>query len=516
MIIENIILDIDCEDGDAIREARKRLNNLGKNARSPGKIYRKSLDARRRDNIKFVYSVIFDDNKKSGGLEIKGVRQFRDYRPVIAGFGPAGMFCALVLAEHGCKPLVFEMGADIDKRARQTNKLFKTGAIDEKSNVCFGEGGAGTFSDGKLTTRINDPLCGFVLNSFVKFGADEKILYQAKPHIGTDKITAIVKNMREEIIRLGGSVYFDSEVTDINVTRSINNISEITVNNADRYKTGGLFLAGGHSSFRLYDLLIRKGFALEPKAYSVGFRIEHRQSYIDELVYGRFAGHKNLPPAEYLLSHKKPGTRGVYTFCMCPGGIVVNSASENGALVTNGMSYNARNEINANAAVAVSILPEDYGGSVGGAFEFRKRLEESAFEIKNKFAAPVQTLGDYMKSRTGSLEKSDVAPSYTGEVTEFNLNKLFPEFINESIKNGLENFDRKLRGYLSGGAVLTAPETRTSSAVRILRDGTTLEAVGNGGVYPCGEGSGYAGGITSSAVDGVRCAVKYLEKYSGE
>lgn len=508
MIIDNIILDISCGDGDALREAGRRLKNLGKSAQMPGRIYRKSIDARRKNNIKFVYAVIFDDDKR-GQLELKTGESPQKHKPVIAGFGPAGMFCALILAKHGYKPLVFEMGADIAKRVEKTERLFKSGIIDERTNVCFGEGGAGTFSDGKLITRINDPLCGFVLSNFVKFGADESILYQAKPHIGTDKIRVIVKNIREEIIRLGGEIYFNSEITDINTGIGT---TEVTVNNADRYKTRGLFLAGGHSSFRLYDLLTRRGFAVEPKAYSVGFRIEHKQSYIDELVYGGFAGHKNLPPAEYLLSHKQPGTRGVYTFCMCPGGVVVNAASENGALVTNGMSYNARSENNANAAVAVSVLPEDYGGSTDGAFDFRKRLEAGAFKIKNRFAAPVQTLGDYMRDKTGSLEKSDTAPSYTGEVSEYNLNNLFPEFINASIKDGLVNFDKKMRGYLLDGAVLTAPETRTSSAVRILRDSISLEAFD--GVYPCGEGSGYAGGITSSAVDGIRCAVKYMERYS--
>jgi uncharacterized FAD-dependent dehydrogenase len=423
------------------------------------------------------------------------------------------MFCALVLAKYGYNPVVFEMGADVDERVKITEKLFHSGVIDDKTNVCFGEGGAGTFSDGKLTTRINDPLCGFILRSFVQYGADEKILYQSKPHIGTDKIRIIVKKMREEIIRLGGEVYFHSEVTDINYINDLYQTTEIVINNQDKYQTCGLFLAAGHSSFTLYDALIKKGFAVGPKASSVGFRIEHKQSYIDELVYGRFAGHKNLPPAEYLLSHKKPDTRGVYTFCMCPGGIVVNSASGDGALVTNGMSYHLRNEMNANAAVAVSVLPEDYGGTVGGAFDFRKRIEESAFRIKNRFTAPVQALGDYMNNKTGSLEKSGIAPSYTGETTEFDLNRLFPEFINAGIKDGLKNFDRKLRGYLLESAVLTAPETRTSSAVRIMRDGVTFEAAGFRGIYPCGEGSGYAGGITSSAVDGIKCAVKYMERY---
>ena len=524
MIIDNIILDIDGGDIDdidneAIREAEKRLRNLGENSKYHGRIYKKSIDARhhKRSSIKFVYSVIFDDNSNDSAdfIPISAMGENpQKYKPIVIGFGPAGMFCALVLAKYGYEPIVFEMGADIDNRVDKVDTLFKSGAIDEKTNVCFGEGGAGTFSDGKLTTRINDPLCEFVLRNFVKFGADEKILYQAKPHIGTDKIRLIVKKMREEIISLGGKVYFDSEVTNIENTGGC---TEVTVNNTDKYKTCGLFLAAGHSAFGLYDLLIRRGFELAPKAFSVGFRIEHRQSYIDELIYGKFAGHKNLPPAEYLLSHKKPNTCGVYTFCMCPGGVVVNSSSANGALVTNGMSYSKRGLINANAAVAVSILPDDYGGTVKGAFDFRKMIEESAFNIQNKFIAPTQTLGDYMNGKTGNLEKSDITPSFTGETVEFDLNKLFPEFVNTSIKEGLRKFDDKLRGYFLESAILTAPETRTSSAVRIVRDNATLQAIGFGGIliYPCGEGSGYAGGITSSAVDGIRCATKYMEKYKG-
>ena len=351
----------------------------------------------------------------------------------------------------------------------------------------------------------------------MEFGASEEILYQAKPHIGTDKIRIITKKVREAIIKNGGQVFFNSEITDINI---INNNSdsdcvEVVVNNniKDKIKTSGLFLAGGHNAFGLYNLLIKKGFSVVPKPYSVGFRIEHKQSYIDELIYGNYAGHKNLPPADYVLSYKKPDTRGVYTFCMCPGGTVINSVSENGGIVTNGMSYSNRAGDNANAAVAVSVLPEDYGNSINGAFEFRRRLEEAAFKIKNRdFTAPVQTLGDYMRNKTGSLRNSNITPSYTGKYIEYDLNKIFPDFINQAIKNGIKQFDRTLYGYFSKDAVLTAPETRTSSAVRILRDKITYASVDCGSIYPCGEGAGYSGGITSSAVDGIKCAVKYMEK----
>ena len=527
IIVDNIRLDIDCTDDDAIREATKRL---GKTPESSGRIYKKSIDARHKNNIKFVYSVIFGEKGEKGekgeeaeSFDVTAVKRseqskkFPQSPPVVVGFGPAGMFCALVLSQNGCNPIVFETGADIDTRIKKVDNLFKHGILDEKTNVCFGEGGAGTFSDGKLTTRINDPYCKFILNQFVRFGADEKILYQAKPHVGTDKIRIITKNIREEIIKNGGNIYFNSEFTDIdniNRTEKKPDFIEITVNNSDKFKASGLFIAAGHSSFNLYNLLIKKGLPVIPKAYSVGFRIEHKQSYIDDIIYGKFAGHKNLPPAEYSLSYKKPGTRGVYTFCMCPGGVVVNSASGNGTIVTNGMSDSGRTGDNANAAVAASVLPEDYGGTVHGAFEFRKDIEKRAYNVKNKdFAAPVQTLGDYISNKTGNLKKSDIAPSYTGKVTEYDLNKIFPDFINREIKAGIGEFNKTLKGYFNENAVLTAPETRTSSAVRIPRDSAALEAVNYIGIYPCGEGSGYAGGITSSAVDGIKCAVKYMEKY---
>ena len=512
-IIENIRLDIDCNDSDAIKEAEIQLIKSGKSSENPGRIYKKSIDARHKNNIKFVYSVIFDDYTGNGVSVIKTKRgeKQQQNRPVIIGFGPAGMFCALVLAENGYNPVVFEMGADIDTRIKKVDILFNEGVLDEKVNVCFGEGGAGTFSDGKLVTRINDEYCGFVLNIFVELGASNEILYQAKPHIGTDKIRIITKKMREEIIKNGGEIYFNSEITDIN--KNIDCV-EIAINNKDKIKTSGLFLAAGHSAFDLYDLLIKKGFSIVLKPYSVGFRIEHKQNYIDEIIYGKFAGHKNLPPAEYVLSHKKPDTRGVYSFCMCPGGIVVNSSTDNCGIVTNGMSYSDRAGENANAAIAVSVYPEDYGNNINTAFDFRKNIENAAFKINNKnFTAPVQTLGDYFNNKTGSLNKSQITPSYTGKIVEYNINKLFPDFINQTIKNGILQFDKILKGYYNENCVLTAPETRTSSAVRILRDNFTLASVDCENIYPCGEGAGYSGGITSSAVDGIKCAVKYMEKY---
>ena len=515
VIVNNIRLDIDCTDYDAIEEAKRRID---KTPEFPGRIYKKSIDTRHKNNIKFVYSVIFNDVKHPSRCAChpfyeRGQEQ-QNFKPVIIGFGPAGMFCALVLSENGYNPVVFEMGADIDTRIKKADDLFNNSILDEKTNICFGEGGAGTFSDGKLVTRINDEYCKFVLNKFAEFGAPNEILYQAKPHVGTDKIRIITKKIREEIIKNGGEIYFNSEITDIDINKNLDCV-EIIINNKDKIKTSGLFLCTGHSAFDLYDILIKKGFSIIPKPYSVGFRIEHKQSYIDEIIYGKFAGHKNLPPAEYVLSHKNQNMRGVYSFCMCPGGKVVNSATEKNGIVTNGMSYSNRAGENANAAIAVSIFPEDYGNNTNGAFEFRKNLERAAFMIKNKdFTAPVQTLGDYMKNKTGNLQKSKIKPSYTGKIIEYNLNKLFPDYITQIIKTGILQFDKTLKGYFNENAILTAPETRTSSAVRILRDNLTLTSVDCENIYPCGEGAGYAGGITSSAIDGIKCAVKYMEKRS--
>lgn len=507
-IVENICLGIDCADGDAIEQAKQKI---GRTPEVPGRIYKKSIDARHKNNIKFVYSVIFEkDKEEAGPIKANFGTDPQKTRPAVIGCGPAGMFCALVLAENGYNPAVFEMGGDMDTRIKKVDTLFSEGILDEKTNVCFGEGGSGTFSDGKLTTKINDKYCKFVLDKFARLGAPEDILYQAKPHIGTDKIRAVTKKIRGEIQK-NGDIYFNAELTDIE--KNADHV-KFTVNGGETFKTSGLFLAAGQNSFDLYELLLKKGFSIVPKPYSVGVRIEHKQSYIDELVYGRLAGHKNLPPGEYALSHKKPDTRGVYTFCMCPGGVVVNSSAQRGAIVTNGMSYRARSDENANAAIAASVFSEDYGGDIRGALGFRKTIEKSAFEIKNEgFAAPVQVLGDYMENKTGSLQKSRVIPSYTGKITEYDLNKLFPEFINQTIKQGITQFDRALKGYYCKEAILTAPETRTSSAVRILRDGYDLCSAGCEYIYPCGEGAGYAGGIMSSAVDGIKCAVKYMEKW---
>ena len=504
MIVENIRLGIDSADADAIEEAKRLLKAEPEYA---GRIYKKSIDARHKNNIKFVYSVIFDE-ERGYALNVEYGKQPQKYPPVIIGFGPAGMFSALVLAENGYNPVVFEMGADMDTRIKKVGELFSRGILDEQTNVCFGEGGAGTFSDGKLTTRINDGYCGYVLNKFALCGAPAEILYQAKPHIGTDNIRTVTKKIREAVIKNGGSVYFNSELTDIT------DDGAAVINGKEKFRASALFLAAGHSASGLYSLLIKKGFSIVPKAYSAGVRIEHRQDYIDEIIYGKYAGHKNLPPAEYALSYKKPDTRGVYTFCMCPGGIVVNSTADNGAIVTNGMSYSDRAGENANAAIAVSVTRKDYGDTASGAFTFRENIEKAAFAVKNKdFTAPAQTLGDYMANKTGSLQKSRTAPSYTGKIIEYDINRLFPEYINETIKNGIAQFDKILKGYFGGDAVLTAPETRTSSAVRILRDGLALHSVDCGYIYPCGEGAGYAGGIMSSAVDGIKCAVKYMEKY---
>ena len=423
---------------------------------------------------------------------------------VIAGFGPAGMFCALTLCEYGYKPIVLERGAAIEQRIGAVESYWKSGVVDPRSNVQFGEGGAGTFSDGKLTTRINDPLCNRVLHKFCEFGAPEEILTKAKPHIGTDNLRGIVKNLRNRIIELGGQVRFLSPIEDINISNG--RIKSVKVNGED-LDCDVLGLAIGHSAHDTFEMLLRKGVELVPKPFSVGARIEHLQTDIDKALYGKYAGHPALPPAEYALSYRENG-RGVYTFCMCPGGFVVASASSEGTIVTNGMSNFDRNGANANSAVLVSVSEEDFGHEPLAGVEFIHNLEQKAYKLGGG-KAPAMLTREFMGAN-GEFSLGRVTPTYLPGVEPANLRELFPDFVSEYLELGLKQFERKIHGFSDSDSILTGIETRSSSPVRIPRNEAGISAnITN--LFPCGEGAGYAGGIMSAAVDGIKTAIKIME-----
>lgn len=491
------------------------------------RLYKTSVDARRE--ICFVNSVYLElhsaAREKKLAQRFQNVRLYEsgdisftqgseplDGRIYVAGFGPAGMFCALTLCEYGYKPVVLERGAEMDERIKAVEGYWKGGRLDTQTNVQFGEGGAGTFSDGKLTTRIGDALCSRVLERFVEFGAPEEIMLKAKPHIGTDKLRGVVKNLRRRIIELGGEVRFLSPLENISAENG--KISAIRTNGAEE-RCGALVLAVGHSAHDTFSMLLKNGVTLLPKPFSVGARIEHLQSDIDRALYGRNAGHPALPPAEYQLSYRE-GERGCYTFCMCPGGYVVASASENGTVVTNGMSYFDRSGRNANSAVLVSVSPEDFGSEPLSGAEFIHRLECRAFEMGARRGAagtaPAMLTREFLGAK-GALSLGKVLPTYPLGVESASLRELFPEYVSGLMEKGLRYFDRRISGFSDSDSVLTAIETRSSSPVRIPRgEGGFMEAFDN--LFPCGEGAGYAGGIMSAAVDGIRTAVHIMEKYS--
>lgn len=498
-------------------------------------VYKTSLDARRRNHIHLtssVYVQLRDETEEeticAGNPHCARLPQTpfqpeigkkrREKPVVIAGFGPAGMFAALVLAEHGYRPIVLERGKEIDARAADVALFWKSGVLQPDSNVQFGEGGAGAFSDGKLTTRIKSPYCDYILEQFVRFGGPAELKTKAKPHIGTDLLRNIVRNMREEILRLGGKIYFQTRLTGIQ--KQNGRVAAVeTAGTAGARETipcQHLILAVGHSARDTFSMLLQQGVTLEPKPFSVGARIEHAQEEVNASLYGSHAGNPALPPGEYQLSHRKNG-RGVYTFCMCPGGFVVPAASEPDTIVTNGMSEFARNQPNANAALVVSVTPEDFGGHPLDGVRFAQNLERKAFLLAGgDHTAPALSAGAFLKGispGSSPVLSSGVVPSYTPGVTPANFDDLFPPFVTGMMREGLRVFGKKMACFQNPRALLTAPETRTSSPVRILRN-DALESAAVGGLYPCGEGAGYAGGIMSAAVDGIRCATAIMKDFA--
>ncbi|MDE7193109.1 MAG: hypothetical protein K2O14_03975 [Oscillospiraceae bacterium] len=523
LIVSQIRTTLDESRDNAIGKALSLLC-VGRSEVKNAALYKTSVDARRE--VCFVNSVYVE--LKSAALEKKlalrrdNVKLYRreelsvEYGTdelrgdiFIAGFGPAGMFCALTLCEFGYKPVVLERGAPMEQRIRDVESYWGGGALNISSNVQFGEGGAGTFSDGKLTTRIGDPLCARVLDRLVRFGAPEEILLKAKPHIGTDRLRDVVTNLRNEVIRLGGEVRFLSPLEDIGVQNG--RVCSVTVNGGE-LPCGALVAAIGHSAHDTFEMLLKRGITLLPKPFSVGARIEHLQEDIDRALYGKYAGHPALPPAEYQLSYHDKNNRGVYTFCMCPGGYVVASESGNGTIVTNGMSRFARDGVNANSAVLVSAAPEDFGQQPLAGVEFIHRLEQRAYEMtRGTGKAPAMLTREFVGSG-GGLSIGKVTPTYPRGVESANLRELFPDYVSEPLAEGLEYFNRRIRDFSDSDSVLTAIETRSSSPVRIPR-GENGAAMPADNLYPCGEGAGYAGGIMSAAVDGIKTAIKIMERY---
>ena len=488
-------------------------------------IVRRSVDARKKPDVRIIYTVdVFVSGNERKILAASRCKRASmaentyysvprtnsqpEKRPVVVGFGPAGMFAALLLAKAGLKPIVLERGSCVEQRREKVEKFFATGELDEKTNVQFGEGGAGTFSDGKLNTGVNNVRIGWILEQFVKFGAREDILYDAKPHIGTDVLVDVVRNLRHEVISLGGEVRFDTKVTGFRLSGG--HICGVELMDDASIDCDHVILAIGHSARDTFAMLELMDVPMEPKPFAMGVRIEHKQSMVDCAQYGS-TDHR-LPPADYkLVPHLDDET--VYTFCMCPGGYVVAAASEEGGIVTNGMSNADRDGENANAALLVTVNPSEFPfeGPLGG-MHWQRQIEQRAFAVSGSYRAPAQRVGDFLNHQP-SQGPGSVKPTYRPGVHWCDLHDVLPEKFTSAIAKALPMLDKKLSGFASEDAVLTGPETRSSSPVRILRDETRQSMVR--GLYPTGEGAGYAGGIMSAAVDGILSAEALITALEG-
>ncbi|GMQ60036.1 oxidoreductase [Vallitalea sediminicola] len=518
--LQQVKFGLDHNENDIYRKIRNELR-INEDTEFSYTIVKKSIDARKKNDIKIVYTFDINIDNEDKLLEKKGNRSLsyvanKKYefpnrntnlsdRPIIVGSGPAGLFCALVLAENGYKPIVLERGQDMDNRVKDVEQFTMTNELSTKSNVQFGEGGAGTFSDGKLNTLVKDKFLRNrkVLEEFVEGGAPEEILYYNKPHIGTDYLRKVVINIRKKIIDLGGAVRFNSQVTSLLVDDG--HISGVIVNNDQKIDSSNVILAVGHSARDTFSMLKEKNILIEKKPFAIGLRIEHPQDLINKSQYGSSYKHKNLPVADYKLTHHCKNGRGVYSFCMCPGGYVVNASSEESRVVTNGMSNYLRDADNANSALLVNVTPEDFPEEdVLAGVAFQRKWEELAYVAGgSNYNIPVQQSLDFMNNKI-STSIGDVHPSLENKATLSNLNDCLPNYVCDAIKEGIVVFDRKIRGFARKDAILSGVETRSSSPIRIIRDKDYESNIK--GLYPCGEGAGYAGGIMSAAMDGIKVA----------
>ena len=534
--MEGISVPVGTSEAEVLARAEQKMKRGGVSVGSLHfRLYKKSVDARKREDIRLVYSVLAEAGDGHRGFSEEtltrlGCKPYRETplsiqrgteplpaRPLVVGMGPAGLFCAYLLAREGLAPILIDRGDAVAHRVERVEDFVRSGLLDTESNIQFGAGGAGTFSDGKLLTRINDARCGWVLETLRAMGAPDDITLQAKPHVGTDVLRTVVQNLLDSIRRMGGDVIYRCRLEGFDRHPDGSFTARTTKGDIP---CGLLVLAPGHSARDTYRMLLQKGMLLEPKPISVGVRIEHLREDMDRMLYGSMAGHPDLGAAEYHLSDTK-GERGVYTFCMCPGGEVVAAASEEETVVVNGMSCRARDGVNSNSAVAVSVRTTDYepveGSLVLGAIAYQRRIERAAFlSGGGDYSVPVQTVGDFLEGAgdRATHAPTRVTPSYRGgeHYRLSPVSRTLPPYVCESLRYGLRSFDRKVKGFAMPEAILSAAETRTSAPVRILR-GADFCAVGNPGIYPCGEGAGYAGGITSAAVDGVKVAEAILGKY---
>lgn len=523
--VRQIEVDVNNDNKENIIKSIARKLKINFNDIKDIKINKQSIDARHKPIINYIYEVdisvsnennILKYNKSNDVLKtpderyicnITGNKNLK-YRPIIIGAGPAGLFAAYNLARFGYKPLIIERGEKVEDRVKTVEDFWNNDILNINSNVQFGEGGAGTFSDGKLNTLVKDPdfRCKEVFNIFVNSGANPNILYVNKPHIGTDKLRDVIINMREEIIRRGGTFMYNTCLT--NIILEDNKVKQIEINNKELLDTEILILAIGHSARDTFKLLFDNKMSIDPKPFAIGIRIQHNQKTINKSQYG-VEEHKILENASYKLTYHASNNRGVYTFCMCPGGFVVNSSSEEGRLAINGMSNSKRDTKNANSAILVTITPEDFGNNPLDGIAFQRRLEEITYSL-GKGNIPVQLFKDYKDNKLSNSFKS-IDPIFKGKTNFADLNQIFPEYINTALKEGITYFDSKIKGFANDDAILAAIESRTSSPVRLNRD--DLGESNILGIFPCGEGAGYAGGITSAAMDGLKTSENIMKIY---